>query len=605
MTRRNIMHFFDKSLVSVLSLAALTSLCGTAHAGTWYAGINIKQATDGKIILIGPAYTNGRWEGDWNVNDSEDWSAHAGLGSVQREHIGKEVSAESRGSFTVRAVWVPSYQGEPVPEKVGVLITRGVLARATHNASSSSSISLEAEAGGSSGGTGQPSDGVRIFTGNPSLKSTDRERISKELLTFNPRQEGKWENGRLVMERAAGSVSGKAKITIGTRPNSYPNSPAQPDDYIQVQVYPWGDAKPDNRTFSVTSSIEPSYKKSTSLPSDLSKLRPSTPANTNNGNGPWAVLCERNGTGAMEVHSAAKLNNEWRGHLNVYALAQGFTPSSYTWSVGGGSSFFPAPTTYDWSLDGSLEALRLGGDVKGNGMTRSSTFTATTNGALTATETYRVNWHLPVENIEEYGTPVKSYSLLPGAPRNGYPMVVPPGETTQVVLPPSLAKVKLYLTTGEQVVVGVGQAVLTRGASVLAGTATAISSRAAAATMLGWFYTLEMSDAVNATAYGFCTNDEQEWGRAVSSTRDFINGVDGADARITPSDIALGEVSSTEWLSCTMTAWTRSSSTVTLTKGDEYDSKGYVGVAKGQLHEDKHESVVGCYQYDGRPPTLR
>lgn len=395
---------------------------------------------------------------------------------------------------------------------------------------------------------------------------------------------------------------------------------------------------------SISSDIEPSWKKWTGAASALgdaykkrdaaghvtSEIDPAKAVQVAGAGTPdtlddvWKLMCLRAGNGKMTVESAAdwvkssdpSLSFEkWLGGSRFTANVIGLSFPTYMWTEPANSHYqndrvqtpnvddlSPAPPTLATSYYGIL----LGSQPDGSDLTKSSTIKVKAQDNLgTLEDNYSVNWHLPIEGIEEYGRQALPYGLLPAEPRNGQLKVVPPNQSTQVILNPSTAQAKVYLSSGEQLTVAVGKAILTRGATVFLGKAKPVTPRAAALAMLGWFYTLEMSDAVSAPEYATIDNTEAECQRAVTSTRDALNKVAGADARVTPSDIAWEEHSITRWLGCTMTPWIKSTTVVTFTRGDEYNANGYVGRVLGEVYGDEKVEVVGHYQYDGVSPTMR
>ena len=239
----------------------------------------------------------------------------------------------------------------------------------------------------------------------------------------------------------------------------------------------------DDRDVWISSDIEKSYRKETArdkLPEkdgviDQSKIRSTTPLS---GNGPWAVECERQADGSMEVHSAAewlapKRSNDaitnsveefinstpnWYGELGrSYAHHYGFEQPFFEWKLQGGSA--EPVTQYELNKNSERiaiyssfnqshqlkEGINLGGHVFNydpaqgtQQMVRQSTLsvkvkeTDVSKPALIAYNDYRVNWHPPFDNVTE-NEETKTVTLPDGTKKSKLSYTVAPAMTTGTI----------------------------------------------------------------------------------------------------------------------------------------------------------------------------
>jgi hypothetical protein len=226
---------------------------------------------------------------------------------------------------------------------------------------------------------------------------------------------------------------------VYTEPVTYVLSAAVPGGRKFEKQYPWSStpeeitpagkvwagggysAQLDTRAVWVSSGIEPSYYKKhlSGIPSDVIK-----------------DLNKRNADGSITVDSAAEWygwpkgnppgsNPTWMGAPNEIFRTHlpGFSYGDVEWQISGGAphglilgdKIWKVDTNGDGYKSGNNEynftnrqggdafpfnGIELGGDVKGDGMVRSTTFKvkATDEDGVAGENTYVVNWHLPLEN---------------------------------------------------------------------------------------------------------------------------------------------------------------------------------------------------------------
>lgn len=298
----------------------------------------------------------------------------------------------------------------------------------------------------------------------------------------------------------------------------------------------------------------------------------------------------------------------WVARRNFDASLMGaWNAPSYSWDAGNtpqtnntpnGSSFFNPK-------------LLLGGDTTGQGMTGSSTIkvAVTDSGdSAVAKNTFGINWHLPVDNIQEYGTPISTYTCSPAAVVNSYPQSTQAvnGEI-KVVVNPTLWNAKLLLSDGQSTLTGALELTLgiaTGGPIGVGKMLTGVPFERAVAPWLiaQYFGKVSFSETSAAAGQKSLFNTESEWYNAVASTRASHNGDSSADSRIMPAELVAGDdVDPETWHSCAMEAWVKYPVKARLYRCDEYNAHGYVGQGSGQFDDPQQPEVVGYYNYASSP----
>jgi len=235
-------------------------------------------------------------------------------------------------------------------------------------------------------------------------------------------------------------------------------------------------------------------------------------------------------------------------------------------------------------------------------MTRLSSLTVTgtdSGDGAVGTNTFKINWHMPIENIQENGTPVESYNSTPAAVVLGYPSSTNvPNETIQVVVDPSVWNCLLLLSDTQRVAAGtvtfVGGVTLSYLSAGTVPIATNLILRAAAGGTMGG-----IGRGVAASRQESCVNSLAEWQSAVADTQAASSGSVVHDIRISPSSLAISNSDLRQQMA--MTPWVIRRYTAKFTKGDGYDEKGYQGITYGHSDIPQEPKVVGYYELSTSP----
>ncbi|MDQ3814828.1 MAG: hypothetical protein M3347_12870, partial [Armatimonadota bacterium] len=285
---------------------------------------------------------------------------------------------------------------------------------------------------------------------------------------------------------------------------------------LQATYYPRGVV--------ITSNLEPSYQKVTdagALPRtkdangnwvvDTSKLRD---PNSYPGAGPWAVAVQRQPSGKINTHSAARWYKPgggdfqaWLGGDRFEANVVGFTNPTYAWSVTGGEAISQngsTQKTHDLMvglpnpLAGSYYGIKLGSQPNASDLVAASTVKVdVTDSNGTLSNTYNINWHKPTDNWKKINTTAYPKLIFPKPgffvdSNNQEQTVIEPNRTFNFEIPAPVVEFnyKNGLTTG-RVVLGVAGA----GVGIWA-----VAAGTAAAAMLGAEITLGLTVAAGVTS---------------------------------------------------------------------------------------------------------
>ena len=370
---------------------------------------------------------------------------------------------------------------------------------------------------------------------------------------------------------------------------------------------------PDKSNVIITSAYDDSYHKSDdgSLPAADYKdgVKPA--------NGPYIVRNKREDNGSMKVDTVASFNPGFGNYSTAHILKAvpiGSWPlmKFYTWS-GDASPTTSVNASPDEAIAGELLVSESNLPKEYNSQVL---LQATNNNQLSAGNFYKVRVHAPGENwVENTETntnqPQTIWGSLPGMVTNGQP------ESTQeldgeisVWVEPSEFRCAVALSSGEWTIVGVAVTVDTGLVAHIAPVAIlanpiAGTALGAGASILGY----SVSSSAAQSEVKVCVNNSANWQQAVQSTRDAINLVPGADARISPvdildqyTDVQLNQpwATNSAWKSCEMVPWVKRTHSYHFFRGDEYDAHGYVGPARMSIYSPTQApEVVGYYEYKG------
>lgn len=394
---------------------------------------------------------------------------------------------------------------------------------------------------------------------------------------------------------------------------------------------------------SISSDIEPSWKKLTGELPDKYKKRinvngvwewqpdPDKAQVVSADPQIWRVKCRRGADGSMTVERAATWREQndpedsagnWYGSaLRVSANSQGFNNPQFQWQVSGGT---PGPSLQEqidqgeqtlklyhiWDGFWRNVGLNLGGFVPSPesnygdlGFTRQSTFDVTAKEAtipgISLTSKYTINWHPPIDNVEEYKNSIDSYTAFPAAVVGGYPESTNiPDENIRVVVDPSGWRFLHLQSDGQRMAVGtVGFAAGVAVAYFSGGAFPVTMSLMTRATGAGTWAGIQAGYAQ--TQQESCVNSLAEWQSAVADTQSAINGSSMHDIRVSPSSLALSNSDLRQQFQ--MTPWIVRPYTARFYKGDGYDRHGYTGIDYGHYEYPQEPKVVGYYELATSP----
>lgn len=573
--------------VAPVGVMALALLCGgqKAHAGRWevtlesrrvgevYTWDTPQQEMETRSLMTGTDNTDTS-DGAFSVNPQ--WPVAASFGRK-----GNETTLDATMTYTLKLHWVFDVLANPPalpPTKINMLIS----SQATINWWPASN------------GAGTVSNGL---DGKVEEKSASIQNLLGQTVTRKTKDS---KSSFLVQHdnsaRATDVIIGPFQVTT----DGHATGALQPDldgegswrdPGSQIWTSGFFSAKFDPRSVSISSDIEPSYKKVTdasALPQftdlytgvtgyDLSKIRSTTPTN---GAGPWGVLCEPNPNGSMTVESAVSYVNlsgsggggteSWWGSVGLAAQTSGFAPyaptfsggRTYGWQVQGGSAL-----TDEWHLPeldlhtrsipsqssspNTANGILLGGDIAGVNMARHSNVKVevTDGDGVIGEANYGINWHMPFDNVTENAetatTPPQTYYTAVPAMTTG---ALGYQESTQdkdgsleVWLDPSETRFWVGFNGNDWTLLGAaatgftgGSALAVRFGIVEAATfANAIPAAAVCFGQLGWqVYT---TNGPAASEKQQCVNSSSMWQQAVAETTQAQNGAQNADIRIEPA----------------------------------------------------------------------
>lgn len=199
---------------------------------------------------------------------------------------------------------------------------------------------------------------------------------------------------------------------------------------------------------------------------------------------------------------------------------------------------------------------------------------------------------MPLDNAEEYGTPVVSYTAVPGMPTGLLsPTYTVNGENEQIEV--WINPAPAYFLYGTNSLDWAVATVATAGVGIAVGViaSPAVGVGYGVFGIVSSIAGYQVTSNLPVSIKRYCTNDLASWRDAVRETNEFVNQQNStADVRVDPPSLLSGYAQADEiwednplWRQATMTPWVKQVFEARFFRGDDYDAHGYTGPGRAHL----------------------